>query len=103
PNTFSEAEQYQLAYNPLFYPPEERYNAIVEKYPVIKEDPSKQQQLNSLVNSVIEVVPVVYPGQGFFADVYKVQGKNRTRISSPNEIFLGETYNPQDFLRKQVQ
>lgn len=102
PNTFSEQEQYKMTYNPLFLPPQARYEAISELYPIIKENQEMQEQLNSLINSTIEVVPVVSPGVGFFADVYKVQGNKRVKLNKGNDVPLGETYDPQDFLRKQL-
>lgn len=103
PNTFSDKELYEMTYNPLFYPPKDRFDAIIKAVPEIKENEDKQKALNELVNSTFEVVPVAYPGVGFFADVYKVQGKTRTRLNKPNEVPLGEDYNPQEFLRKQVE
>lgn len=102
PNTFSEQEIHTLKYNPLFFSPEDRFMAIAEANPSIKESQNQQQALTALVNSTFEVVPVVSPNVGFFADVFLVANGQRKRLNTKDQVFLGQSYDAQDFLRKQL-
>lgn len=103
PNTFSDKDIYNLTYSPLFQKPEDKYNTIVTIFPEIAQGKNKREALTKLVTSNIEVVPVVAPGQGFFADVYLVTNGVKKRISKQNEVPLGKSYDPQDFLKKQLE
>ena len=102
PNTFSEQEIHALRYNPLFYSPQDRFEVYAQQIDGIQDNQNQQQALNTLVNSTIEVVPVVSPNVGFFADVFLVNGNQRKRLNTKDSVFLGQSYDPQDFMRRKL-
>ena len=100
-NQFSSEDIGKLRNSALFDTPSDRFKAIYQTYPNIKNDPSKVEAINKLLNAKVDIQSFVVKGQGFqLIPVIKYQDGTEERVKK--QITMIPEYDPSNNLKMQI-